>query len=133
MRKIFVSFLILTVGSILFASSIGIVQDEDFRKVGVTQENIDKAKKVIEEARVQYKIKTLDKKTLELQINKYMLEGTEKNIDKLNELVEKVSIIDSEIMKDRLKYKVEVQKYITTEQYLKARELRLNKLYKGRE
>lgn len=133
MRKVFVSFLVLTISSILSASGIGIVQDEEFRKVGVTQENIDKAKKVIEEASIQYKIKNLDKKALEIQINKYMLEGTEKNIDKLNELVEKVGKIDSEIIKDRLKYQVEVQKYITTEQYLKARQLSLERLSKERQ
>ncbi|MEG0069234.1 hypothetical protein [Cetobacterium sp.] len=131
MKKIAMGLLIfiLSVPS-LASSGVGIVKDEDFRAVGVSQENIDKVKTIITEASTQYKLKTLDKKALEIEINKYILDGTEKNLDKLNELVEKVGIVDAEIIKDRLKYQIEVQKYISTDQYLKARELSLEKLTK---
>ncbi|MGL6024372.1 MAG: hypothetical protein ACRC0F_07130, partial [Cetobacterium sp.] len=90
--------------------------------------NIEEAKAIIERASIQYKLKVLDKKALEIQINKYILDGTEKNLEKLNELVEKIGLLDAEIIKDRLKYQIEVQKYISTEQYLKARELSLKKI-----
>lgn len=129
--KILLIFILTTIS--LFATSIGIVSDEDFRAVGVSQSNIDKAKVVIEEASMKFKLKTLDKKALEIEINKYILEGTEKNIDKINELIEKIGVIDGEIIKDRLKYQVEVQKYITTNQYLKARELSIEKMMKNQE
>ncbi|MGL5357133.1 MAG: hypothetical protein ACRDAQ_11440 [Cetobacterium sp.] len=129
MKKIVMGLLILIVGISAYATSgIGIVKDEDFKAVGVSQTNIEEAKAIIERASIQYKLKVLDKKALEIQINKYILDGTEKNLEKLNELVEKIGLLDAEIIKDRLKYQIEVQKYISTEQYLKARELSLKKI-----
>ncbi|WP_297598122.1 hypothetical protein [uncultured Cetobacterium sp.] len=129
MKKIAMGLLIFILSIPSLASSgVGIVKDEDFRAVGVSQENIDRVKTIIAEASTQYKLKTLDKKALEIEINRYILDGTEKNLDKLNELVEKVGVVDAEIIKDRLKYQVEVQKYISTDQYLKARELSLEKM-----
>lgn len=134
MRKIVIGLLIFILTVPMLASGgIGIVKDEDFKAVGVSQENIDKAKEIIKEASTQYKLKTLDKKSLEIEINKYILEGTEKNIDELNKLVEEIGKIDTEIIKDRLKYQVEVQKYITTEQYLNAREKSLERIRKSKE
>ncbi|WP_297404523.1 hypothetical protein [uncultured Cetobacterium sp.] len=134
MRKIVIGLLIfiLTV-PMLAAGGIGIVKDEDFKAVGVTQENLNKAKEIIKEASTQYKLKTLDKKSLEIEMNKYILEGTEKNIGELNKLVEQIGVIDTEIIKDRLKYQVEVQKYITTEQYLNARERSVERIRKNKE
>lgn len=134
MKKIVMGLLVLMFSVSAYATSgIGIVQDDDFKAVGVSQENINKVKVIIEQASIQYKLKTLDKKALEIEINKYILDGTEKNIEKLNELVEKVGLLDAEIIKDRLKYQIEVQKHITTDQYLKARELSLKRISQSRE
>lgn len=119
--------------SVILASGIGMISDEDFISVGVTQESIDTAKEIIKEASTKYKLKVLDKKSLEIEMNKYILDGTEKNIEKLNELVEQVGKIDSEIIKDKLKYQIEVQKNITTEQYMKARERAFERLQKIKE
>ncbi|MGL5052760.1 MAG: hypothetical protein ACRC5W_04105 [Cetobacterium sp.] len=129
MKKLVMGLLILIFSITAYGTSgIGIVKDEDFKAVGVSQNNIDSAKAIIERASIQYKLKVLDKKALEIQINKYILEGTEKNLEKLNELVEKVGLLDAEIIKDRLKNQIEVQKFISTDQYLKARELSLKKI-----
>ncbi|MGL4905070.1 MAG: hypothetical protein ACRCYM_02440 [Cetobacterium sp.] len=129
MKKLVMGLLVFIFSVSAYATSgIGIVRDDDFKAVGVSQSNIENVKLIIERASIQYKLKTLDKKALEIQINKYILEGTEKNLDKLNELVEKVGLLDAEIIKDRLKYQIEVQKYISTEQYLKARELSLKRM-----
>ncbi|MGL4987632.1 MAG: hypothetical protein ACRCZO_14080 [Cetobacterium sp.] len=129
MKKLVMGLLVFIFSISAYATSgIGIVKDDDFKAVGVSQSNIESVKLIIERASIQYKLKTLDKKALEIQINKYILEGTEKNLDKLNELVEKVGLLDAEIIKDRLKYQIEVQKYISTEQYLKARELSLKRM-----
>lgn len=129
MKKLLLVILALTINISIFSSSgIGIVRDEDFREVGVSQENIDKVKVIINEASTQYKLKELDKKALEIEINRCMLEGTEKNIKELNRLLDEVGKIETEIVKDRLKYQIEVQKYISTEQYLKARELSIQKM-----
>lgn len=128
MKKL-VGILSIVLGTFSFAASgIGIVSDEDFIAVGVSKENLAKVKKIIEEAGTQYKLKTLDKRSLEIEVNRCMLEGTAKNLDKLNVLVDKICVIDANIIKDRLKYQVEVQKYITTEQYVKAREKSLERL-----
>lgn len=128
MKKL-VGILAIVLGTFSFAASgIGIVSDEDFIAVGVSEENLAKVKKIIEEAGTQYKLKTLDKRSLEIEVNRCMLEGTAKNLDKLNVLVDKICVIDANIIKDRLKYQVEVQKYITTEQYVKAREKSLERL-----
>lgn len=128
MKKL-VGILAIILGTFSFAASgIGIVSDEDFIAVGVSKENLAKVKKIIEEAGTQYKLKTLDKRSLEIEVNKCMLEGTAKNLDKLNVLVDKICVIDANIIKDRLKYQVEVQKYITTDQYVKAREKSLERL-----
>ncbi len=105
MKKIVMGLLILVATVSAYATSgIGIVKDEDFRAIGVSQDNIEKVKVIIEQASIQYKLKTLDKKALEIEINKYILDGTEKNLEKLNELVEKVGLLDAEIIKDRLIY-----------------------------
>ncbi|MGL4424891.1 MAG: hypothetical protein ACRCZR_01165 [Cetobacterium sp.] len=129
MKKLVMGLLVFIFSISAYATSgIGIVKDDDFKAVGVSQSNIESVKLIIERASIQYKLKTLDKKALEIQINKYILEGTEKNLEKLNELVEKVGLLDAEIIKDRLKYQIEVQKYISTEQYLKARELSLKRM-----
>jgi len=134
MKKIVMGLLILMASVSAYATSgIGIVKDDDFKAVGVSQDNIERVKIIIEKASIQYKLKTLDKKALEIEINKYILEGTEKNLEKLNELVEKVGLLDAEIIKDRLKYQIEVQKYITTDQYLKARELSLKRISQSQE
>lgn len=127
--KRLVGILAVVLGTFSFAASgIGIVSDEDFIAVGVSRENLIKVKKIIEEAGTQYKLKTLDKRSLEIEINKCMLEGTQKNFDRLNELIDKICLIDASIMKDKLKYQVEVQKYITTEEYIKAREKSLERM-----
>lgn len=134
MKKIVMGLLILLASVSAYATSgIGIVKDDDFKAVGVSQENIESVKIIIERASIQYKLKILDKKALEIEINKYILDGTEKNLEKLNELVEKVGLLDAEIIKDRLKYQIEVQKYISTDQYLKARELSLKRMTESTE
>ncbi|MGL4977546.1 MAG: hypothetical protein ACRDB6_08445 [Cetobacterium sp.] len=134
MKKIVMGLLILLASLSTYATSgIGIVKDDDFKAVGVSQDNIERVKIIIERASIQYKLKILDKKALEIEINKYILDGTEKNLEKLNELVEKVGLLDAEIIKDRLKYQIEVQKYISTDQYLKARELSLKRMTESAE
>lgn len=134
MKKIVMGLLILVASVSAYATSgIGIVKDDDFKAVGVSQENIESVKIIIERASIQYKLKILDKKALEIEINKYILDGTEKNLEKLNELVEKIGLLDAEIIKDRLKYQIEVQKYISTDQYLKARELSLKRMTESTE
>ncbi|MDR1832790.1 MAG: hypothetical protein LBQ97_08715 [Fusobacteriaceae bacterium] len=114
-------------------SGLGIVTDADLLKVGVTRENIELAKKTIETVSVKYKMTLLDKKQAELEINKYVLEGSEKNRDKIFALFDKMGAIEAQILKDRLDSQIEIRRYITQDQYMAAREEALERLGSGEE
>ena len=79
MRKFFSGlFIMMAFSSLALAdnSGLGIVSDEDFKKVGVSQENIIKAKGMVGKVSTNYKMLLLEKKQLELEVNKYVLDGT---------------------------------------------------------
>ena len=125
-KFVFMMFLITGVNT--FSSQlIGIVTNEDLIAVGVPQENISKVRVIIEQANVQYKMRLLDKEAIEIEIKKYILLGSEENLGRINNLLDKLGVIESEMRKDRLKYQIEVRKYITTEQYMKARNQSIKK------
>lgn len=125
-KFVFMMFLITGVNT--FSNQlIGIVTNEDLIAVGVPQENISKVRVIIEQANVQYKMRLLDKEAIEIEIKKYILLGSEENLGRINNLLDKLGVIESEMRKDRLKYQIEVRKYITTEQYMKARNQSIKK------
>ena len=133
MRKIFYLFSALLFSTVIVASEgLGIVSDEDFLKVGVAPENIEKAKLMVNRVSTNYKMLVLEKKQLELEVNKYVLEGPEANLEKIDILFDKIGAIEASILKDRIRSQIEMQKYITQEQYLKARELAIKRLNSGR-
>ncbi len=113
----------------IFASEgLGIVSDEDFLKVGVTPENIEKAKLMVNRVSTNYKMLVLEKKQLELEVNKYVLENPEANLEKIDILFDKIGAIEANILKDRIRSQIEMQKYITQEQYIKARDIAIRRL-----
>ncbi|WP_294704365.1 hypothetical protein [uncultured Fusobacterium sp.] len=129
MRKIFSCAVMLLFSSLIFASEgLGIVSDEDFLKVGVTPENIEKAKLMVNRVSTNYKMLVLEKKQLELEVNKYVLEGPEANLEKIDVLFDKIGVIEASILKDRIRSQIEMQKYITQEQYIKARDMAIRRL-----
>ncbi len=101
--------------------NIGIIYEDDFRSVGVSEENIDKAKVIILEANRKHQILMLERKQLELEVNKYMLEGSEENWDKISNVFDKLGQVEAELMKNKLRSQVEIRNYISEEEYLKAR------------
>ena len=122
MRKVIYFFTTLLFSTVIFASEgLGIVSDEDFLKVGVTPENIEKAKLMVNRVSTNYKMLVLEKKQLELEVNKYVLENPEANL-------EKIGAIEANILKDRIRSQIEMQKYITQEQYIKARDIAIRRL-----
>jgi len=135
MKKIFLLAVAMLLSLTVFAanSGLGIVTDADLLKVGVTRENIELAKKTIETVSVKYKMTLLDKKQAELEINKYVLEGSEKNRDKIFALFDKMGAIEAQILKDRLDSQIEIRRYITQDQYMAAREEALERLGSGEE
>lgn len=50
--------------------------------MGVTPENIEKAKLMVNRVSTNYKMLVLEKKQLELEVNKYVLENPEANLEK---------------------------------------------------
>ena len=70
----------------------------------------------------------LEKKQLELEVNKYVLEGPEANLEKIDAIFDKIGAIEASILKDRIRSQVEMQKYITKEQYFTAREIAIKRL-----
>ncbi|MCJ8342598.1 MAG: hypothetical protein MJH09_07090 [Cetobacterium sp.] len=131
MKKVVTLLFFLLVGISTFAEDgLGIIGDQDFKSVGVSQENIDNVKKIINEASNKYKMLVLDKKSIEIEVNKCILDGAEKNLPKLDELADKLGNIEAQMIKDKFRYQIAVQKYISTEQYIKAREIAIQRLQK---
>lgn len=129
MRKVIYLFTTLLFSTLIFASEgLGIVSDEDFLKVGVTPENIEKAKLMVDRVSTNYKMLILEKKQLELEVNKYVLENPEANLEKIDILFDKIGVIEASILKDRIRSQIEMQKYITQEQYIKARDIAIRRL-----
>lgn len=111
-------------------NGLGIVSSEDFLKVGVSKENVKKAQEVLTNTSNKYKLLLLDKQKVEIEINQAIISGAEKNWGTIEELAEKLGKIEAEIIKDRLRGQFEMQRYITQEQYFKARELAVERLQK---
>lgn len=121
-------FFLLISGSLLANGALGIVADEDLLKVGVSQENIDKAKTTIESVGTRYKLLLLEKKQTELEVNKYMISDSKQYIKEIEGLFDKLGDIEASILKDRFRSQIEIREYITQEQYIKARENALRRM-----
>ena len=129
MRKLLYYIVVLACSSVVFASEgLGIISDDDFRQVGVSDENIQNAKMMVDKVSVNYKMLLLEKKQLELEVNKYVLEGPEANLDKIDEIFEKIGVIETNILKNRIRSQIQMQKYISQDQYLRAREIAVRRL-----
>ena len=77
-----------------------------------------------------YQLRVLERRQLELQINKYVLDGPEKYMKQIDDMFDKIGAIEATILKERLKSQIQMKKYITTEQYMKAKEVALKRLAK---
>lgn len=129
MKRIFSFVAMLLFSSLVLASEgLGIVADEDFIKVGVAPENIEKAKSMVNKVSTDYKMLILEKKQLELEVNRYVLEGSEANLEKIDALFDRIGAIEATILKDRIRSQIEMQKYITQEQYIKARDIAIRRV-----
>jgi len=111
-------------------NGLGIVEDADLKAAGVKVENIKKAKELMNQVANSYELRLLERKQLELQINKYILDGPEKYLKQIDEMFDKIGAIEATIMKERLRSQIQMKKYITTEQYMKAKEIAIKRLSK---
>lgn len=109
-------------------SEFGIIQDSELKRVGVSETNLTQAKSVIRKAENSYKMLVLEKRELELKVNKLMIDGAAKNLTTLDALFDRMGKIESQILKDRVRSQIEMQKFITQDQYTQARELAVQRL-----
>jgi hypothetical protein len=123
-------FTFLSVFSFSSNDGLGIVSAEDFLKAGVSKENVKRAQGVLSNTSNKYKVLLLDKQKVEIEINQMIILGVEKHWDEIDKLADKLGNIEAEMIKDRLRGQVEMQKYITQEQYFKAREIAVERLQK---
>ena len=132
MRKRIILLLGLLVCMVSFSASnlenIGIIYEEDFRSVGVSEGDIVNAKEIISNASTKHKLLLLDRRQRELEINKYILENPERNWEKISLIFDEVGKIEAEILKNKLKSQIEVRKYINQEEYSKARALAVKRI-----
>lgn len=128
--KKFIFMIFLTISSLSFASQngLGIIGDKELRAVGVKEENIKEAKNLMDSVASSYKLKTLEKEQLQLEIDRYVLDGAEKNLDKIDRIFEKIGNIEVSIMKERMRSQIKMKKYISQEQYIEARKLSIKRL-----
>lgn len=126
MRKNILAALMLALAVVSLGASrveaIGIIYEEDFRSVGVKEENIDKARDIVLDANRSHQLLMLERQQLELEVNKYLLEGAEENWEKISAVFDKLGNLEAELMKNKLKSQLEVRKYISEDQYQRARE-----------
>lgn len=108
--------------------NIGIIYEEDFRSVGVSEVDILKAKEIIADAGKKQKLLLLDRKQRELEVNKYLLEDPEKNWEKISMIFDDVGKIEAEMMKNKLKSQIEVKKHISQLEYINARNIAMKRI-----
>lgn len=130
MKKI-ILILLLLISCVSFADSdFGLIKESELIAVGVKKENIKKAKDLVSSVENSYKLKVLERKKLEIEVNKLIVSDPSANLKQIDELFDKIAIIDADIMKERIRSQIEMKKYITNDQYNKARDL-ANKRLQG--
>lgn len=129
MKKYLISlFLIISIFSFSEETGLGIIIDSDLKAVGVKEENIKKAKQLMNEVATSYRLKSLEIEQLELQVNKYVLDGPEKSLKEIDEIFDKIGRLEAAISKERIRSQINIQKLITQEQYVRAREIAIKRL-----
>ncbi len=129
MKKIIVGlFFIISIFSFSEDLGLGIINASDLKAVGVKEENIKKARELMNEVANSYRLKTLEIEQLQLQINKYVLDGPEKYLNEIDRIFDKIGTIEAAISKERIRSQIKIQKLITQEQYVKAREIAIKRL-----
>lgn len=121
-------FLVISVFTFAEDLGLGIINANDLKAVGVKEENIKKAKELMNEVANSYRLKTLEIEQLQLQINKYVLDGPEKYLKEIDQIFDKIGSIEAAISKERIRSQIKIQKLITQDQYVKARELAIKRL-----
>ncbi|WP_028855491.1 hypothetical protein [Psychrilyobacter atlanticus] len=123
MRRYIILGLML-LGSIFSYSSISISNmEKELSTIGISDENIENAKNILNTALKKHRIMLIELDQKELEINKLLIDDPEKNWFKINQLFDEVGQINANMKKNQLKTQIDVRKYISKEEYLKAKDL----------
>lgn len=135
MKKWLLFSWMLVISVMVYSSEgdFGIVYDEDFKAVGVSEANLKNAKLLMETTSIDVKKLSLSKRQLELEANRLLLDGAEKNIQELDKVMDKLGAIEAARLKNQVKSQIQMYKYITRQQYIQARERALARIKKEQE
>lgn len=121
-RYIILGFMLL--GSMFSYANISISNmEKELSTIGISDENIKNAKIILVEALKKHKIMIIEMDQKELEINKLLIDDPEKNWFKINKIFDEIGQIDANMKKNQLRTQIDVRKYISKEDYLKAKEL----------
>lgn len=123
MRRYIILGLML-LGSIFSYSSISISNmEKELSTIGISDKNIENAKGILNTALKKHRIMLIELDQKELEINKLLIDDPEKNWFRINQLFDEVGQINANMKKNQLKTQIDVRKYISKEDYLKAKDL----------
>lgn len=123
MRR-YIIFGLMLLGSILSYSSISISNmEKELSTIGISNENIENAKGLLRVALKKHRIMLIELDQKELEINKLLIDDPEKNWFKINKLFDEIGQVNANMKKNQLKTQIDVRKYISKEDYLKAKDL----------
>ncbi|MCS5421865.1 MULTISPECIES: hypothetical protein [Psychrilyobacter] len=97
--------------------------EKELSTIGISDENIENAKTILSTALKKHKIMLIELDQKELEINKLLIDDPEKNWFKINKLFDEIGQINANMKKNQLKTQIDVRKYISKEDYLKAKDL----------
>ncbi len=114
----------MILGSMFSYANLSISNMEnELSAVGISDTNIEDAKNILSAAIKKDRIMLIELEQKELEINKLLIDDPEKNWFKISKLFDERGQINSNIKKNQLKTQIDVRKYISKENYLKAKNL----------
>ena len=118
--------LILTCSA--FATTmVGGITSNDLKNVGVSEKNIGMVHDIVESAIKKSKVLSLEKKKMELEIQKLLLDNPEKNWNNISKLFDEIGKVEAGMKRNKLKSQIALKKYISDDQYKNAREIALKR------
>ena len=123
MRRYIILGLMLLGTMFSYASGSISNMEKELSTIGISDENIENSKIILGEALKKHKIMLIELDQKELEINKLLIDDPEKNWFKINKIFDEIGQINANIQKNKLKTQIDVRKYISKEDYLKAKNL----------
>ncbi|MEI6856450.1 hypothetical protein [Psychrilyobacter sp.] len=121
MRRYIILGLML-LGSMFSYANISISNmEKELSTIGISDKNIENAKIILGMALKKHRIMLIELDQKELEINKLLIDDPEKNWFKINKIFDEIGQINSNVKKNQLKTQIDVRKYISKEDFLRAK------------